>query len=116
MPFILKRRPGCKTKFKGSLFEPFTLFFTIFFLLFIQTGTRAGEALLGHEKAWTGDFDGMVERRKIRVLVPYSKTFYFLDGATQQGISYQGMQIFEKWLNKEFGTGHLKVNIIRPID
>ena len=25
-------------------------------------------------KTWTGDFDGMVKRRVIRVLVPYSKT------------------------------------------
>ena len=111
--FILKYRHGCKAKLKGSLFDPFTLFVATFFvLLFIHAGSRANEALLEHEKAWTGDFDGMVERRKIRVLVPYSKTFYFLDGATQQGISYEGMQIFGKWLNKELGTGHLKVNII----
>jgi membrane-bound lytic murein transglycosylase MltF len=67
---------------------------------------------LSHEKPWVGDFDGMVERRKIRALVPYSKTFYFLDGATQRGISYEGMQIFGKWLNKELGTGHLKVRVI----
>jgi membrane-bound lytic murein transglycosylase MltF len=67
---------------------------------------------LSHEKPWVGDFDGMVERRKIRALVPYSKTFYFLDGATQRGISYEGMQIFGKWLNKELGTKHLKVRVI----
>lgn len=111
--FILKSRHGCKTKLKGSLFEPFTLLVAIFFgLFFVHADLRANEALLESEKSWTGDFDGMVERRKIRVLVPYSKTYYFLDGATQQGISYQGMQIFEKWLNKELGKGPLKVNII----
>ena len=27
------------------------------------------------DKKWTGDFDGMVKRRNIRALVPYSKTF-----------------------------------------
>jgi len=27
---------------------------------------------------WRGDFDGMAERREIRALVGYSKTFYFL--------------------------------------
>jgi membrane-bound lytic murein transglycosylase MltF len=71
----------------------------------------AEESLLEHEKPWTGDFDAMVKRKKIRVLVPYSKTFYFLDGAEQRGISYEGMQIFEEWLNKELGTGHLKVHM-----
>ncbi len=28
---------------------------------------------------WIGDFDGMLKERIIRVLVVYSKTFYFLD-------------------------------------
>ena len=113
MGFIWKYRFGCSMQPIISLFQPLTLFAATFFvLLFIHTGSEATEALLEHEKAWTGDFDGMVERRKLRVLVPYSKTFYFLDGATQRGISYEAMQIFEKWLNKELGTGHLKVNIV----
>ena len=30
-------------------------------------------------KPWTGDLDGMIERRIIRVLTVYSKTFYFVD-------------------------------------
>ena len=34
---------------------------------------------------WLGDFDGMAERREIRVLVVYSKTFYFLDQGRQRG-------------------------------
>ncbi|MBL8527377.1 MAG: lytic transglycosylase F, partial [Burkholderiales bacterium] len=28
-------------------------------------------------KPWKGDFDQMLERRIIRVLVPYSRTLYF---------------------------------------
>jgi membrane-bound lytic murein transglycosylase MltF len=74
--------------------------------------TAAVESILELDQKWTGDFDGMVERHRIRVLVPYSKTFYFLDGATQRGIAYEGMQIFEKWLNRELGTGHLKVHVV----
>ena len=35
---------------------------------------------------WTGDYDGMVERRLVRILVPYSRTHFFLDGATQRGV------------------------------
>ena len=80
--------------------------------VFAPSGAEATESLLNQEKAWTGDLDGMVKRGKIRALVPYSKTFYFLDGATQHGITYEGLQVFEKWLNKELGTGHLKVQVI----
>jgi hypothetical protein len=30
-------------------------------------------------KEWKGDFDGMVKRRHIRMVVPYSRTLYFND-------------------------------------
>jgi hypothetical protein len=35
--------------------------------------------------AWKGDFDGMMERRVIRVLVPYSRTLYFNDAGHERG-------------------------------
>lgn len=50
---------------------------------------------------WRGDFDGMVERGIIRVLVSYSKTFYFLDGAEQRGATYDVFKEFEKSLNEQ---------------
>jgi membrane-bound lytic murein transglycosylase MltF len=81
-------------------------------MILLPAGAMAENSLLDNEKVWTGDWDAMVQRKKIRVLVPYSKTFYFLDGATQRGISYEGMQAFEKWVNKKLGTGHLKVHVI----
>jgi len=31
------------------------------------------------KKPWTGDLDGMVKRRFIRILTVYSKTFYTVD-------------------------------------
>ena len=37
-------------------------------------------ALDAELEPWKGDFDGMLERRMIRVLVPYSRTLYFNDG------------------------------------
>lgn len=63
-------------------------------------------------KPWTGDLDGMAERRVIRVLVPYSKTFYFIDlGGTQRGISYELMRAFEDDLNKKMKTGNLRIDL-----
>ena len=63
-------------------------------------------------KKWTGDFDKMVEGRSIRVLVPYSKTFYFLDGATPKGATYDMLKLFEKHLNEKLKTKHLKVHVL----
>ncbi|MCS3602635.1 membrane-bound lytic murein transglycosylase MltF [Buttiauxella sp. BIGb0471] len=48
-----------------------------------------------------GDYDVMKERRVIRVLIPYSKTFYFIDNrGTQRGIMVELMQQFDKQINK----------------
>jgi membrane-bound lytic murein transglycosylase MltF len=49
---------------------------------------------------WIGDFDGMRERRLVRVLVPYSKTFFMVDRGRQQGISYELGKALEVWLNR----------------
>jgi membrane-bound lytic murein transglycosylase MltF len=61
---------------------------------------------------WKGDFNGMAERRYIRALVVYSKSFYFLDKAQQKGISYDGLKQFEKFINKKLNNKKIKVNII----
>jgi membrane-bound lytic murein transglycosylase MltF len=37
-------------------------------------------------RKWTGDFGGMLKDRVIRVLVAYSKTFYFIDQGRQRGL------------------------------
>jgi membrane-bound lytic murein transglycosylase MltF len=48
---------------------------------------------------WNGDLRKMLERRVIRMLVVYSKTFYFVDKGQQRGITYDfGMQL-ERELN-----------------
>jgi membrane-bound lytic murein transglycosylase MltF len=49
----------------------------------------------------TGDLDAMVERRVIRVLTVYSKTFYFIDNGTQRGTAYDAMKLFEDTFNKK---------------
>jgi membrane-bound lytic murein transglycosylase MltF len=63
--------------------------------------------------AWTGDLDVLAQRRAIRVLVPYSKTLYFVDlGGVQRGISYDFMHAFEDALNKKLGRGELRVHVV----
>ena len=62
-------------------------------------------------KPWTGDFDGMVQRRVIRALVVYNKTHYFFDGLRPRGISYDALVEFENSLNEALKTRHLKVHV-----
>ena len=42
--------------------------------------------IAGLLEPWRGDFDAMVERRVIRVLVTYNKTNFFIDRGNQRGI------------------------------
>ena len=54
----------------------------------------------------------MAAKRQIRVLVAFSKTFYFLDRGRQRGISYDLLKEFEKFVNKKLKTKTLKVNVV----
>ena len=46
------------------------------------------------------------------VLVPHSKTFYFVDRAVQRGLSYEVTQLLEADLNKKLKTGNIKVHVV----
>jgi membrane-bound lytic murein transglycosylase MltF len=67
---------------------------------------------LALDREWVGDLDGMVERRMVRALVVYSLGQYFLDGATQRGVTYEGLAEFEKFLNQRLGRTTLKVGVL----
>ena len=74
---------------------------------------KAGPALVAAAtKPWVGDLDGMIERRMVRVLVVYSKTFYFVDQGTQRGASYDVFKAFEDELNKTLKTKHVRVHVV----
>jgi len=59
-----------------------------------------------------GDLDAIVERRTLRVLVTFSSTFYFLDGATQRGVSYEGAKLFVDWLNTRYPDRGRPINVV----
>jgi len=64
------------------------------------------------QKPWTGDLDGMITRRMIRVLVPPSKTHFFIDRGVQRGITYDALKQFENDLNLQHKTGNLRVHVV----
>lgn len=39
-----------------------------------------------NEKKWTFDFDAMLERRMIRVAIPYSRTLFYIDKGRFQAL------------------------------
>jgi membrane-bound lytic murein transglycosylase MltF len=63
-------------------------------------------------RKWTGDLDGMVKRRRIRALVVFSRTQYFVDKGQQHGTAYEALRAFEDHINATRKTKHLKVHVV----
>ena len=74
---------------------------------------EAPPSMMPSNEAWTGDLDGMRARKRIRILVPYSKTFYFIDkGGRQFGATYDVGRAFEEWLNKRDKAKALQTSVV----
>jgi membrane-bound lytic murein transglycosylase MltF len=69
-----------------------------------EPAERKVRALPTDAKAWTGDFDGMIRRRHIRVLVPYSRSLYYNDKGRERGITVDFVRDFEGYINKKYRT------------
>ncbi|HSA90339.1 MAG TPA: transglycosylase SLT domain-containing protein [Burkholderiales bacterium] len=51
---------------------------------------------------WTGDLDGMIERRAVRALVAPSRMQYWIDRGRQSGVEYELLKKFEEVLNAKY--------------
>ena len=61
--------------------------------------------------AWTGDLDGMVERRQVRILVIPNRTDYYLDHGEPKGLTAEYAREFERRLNRRFQTGARPIRV-----
>src|SRR5262245_51982280 len=61
---------------------------------------------------WTGDFDGMLERRMVRVLVPYSRSLYFNDKGAQRGLVADSLKDFEIFLNRRYKLKNRPITVV----
>ena len=59
-------------------------------------------ALATVERQAKTDFDGMFEIRRLRVLVPYSRTLYYNDKGHERGLTAEAVREFERYLNKKY--------------
>lgn len=68
--------------------------------------------ILGLGTPYGGDLDSLVQRRIIRALVPYSRTYYHIDGKGRSGLAYDALNAFEQFLNKQLGFSTPRVRVV----
>jgi membrane-bound lytic murein transglycosylase MltF len=61
---------------------------------------------------FTGDWDQIVKRGQLRVLVVYSRSNFFYDGGRQRGVVADAMDEFENVTNKRLKTGAKKFKVV----
>jgi membrane-bound lytic murein transglycosylase MltF len=72
----------------------------------------ADDDILGLENTAFGDLDSMIARKYIRVLVPYSKTYYYVQGMKRYGLGFELVNLFETELNKQLKYYPPKIRVI----
>lgn len=75
---------------------------------------HADEALVeALAQPWTGDLDGMIERRAVRALVAPSRMQYWIDRGRQSGAEYELLRKFEEVLNTKYKSKrkHIHINV-----
>lgn len=77
-----------------------------------QSTTRSDAAVAKITGPWTGDLDGMIARRYIRVATTYNRTHYFIDKGVQRGIVFESMKLFEDDVNLTLKSKNIRVSAI----
>ena len=101
--------PMLSQKILRSIFVSVLVLFMVTILA--KAEDFAQEVIKHSTKTWTGDYDGMVKRRAIRVLLPNSKMAYCADQGKLRGISYESFKEFEKVINKDQKDKALQIRI-----
>jgi len=61
---------------------------------------------------WTGDLDGMIERRMIRVVAPYGGYMYYFEEGKPRGAAWELTSRLETYLNDELGRRNVRVFVV----
>jgi membrane-bound lytic murein transglycosylase MltF len=64
------------------------------------------------KEKWKGDFDAMMRRRVMRVLVVNNKTLYFIDRGQPRGIVYDAFKEFENEVNRKLKKGQRPLHVV----
>jgi len=60
----------------------------------------------------TGDLDTILTERAFRLIVPYSKTHFFIDKGREMGVAAEFGREFETWLNKRHAKKGLPIRVV----
>ena len=61
---------------------------------------------------FTGDLDGLLKRRLLRILVPYSPTLFFRDKGRLYGTVADGATTLETWINRNYKLQGRPVTVV----
>ena len=90
---------------------------TSLIFVFIPESLRAerDQQEFGHlslDERWRGDFDGMVQRRLVRVLVVFDKIGFFIDKGQYRGVSVELLEAFKSYINRGNTSKALQVEVL----
>jgi len=96
---------------------PKTLFWLVCTMVLAHAAPVQGQAnpparLLGPLPNSTGDLDALLARRAFRLIVPYSKTLFFIDRGRQHGLIAEFGREFEAWLNERHGSKAIRQYVL----
>ena len=74
-------------------------------------GVTGQSFVLPKTRAWTGDFSAMLKRRKLRLLVPYSKTLFFVDRGRQMGVVAEFGRALEAAINARYKSKPFRLHV-----
>ncbi len=109
-----KRRVAIMNRNNFVIFHLLVLpaIFVLFTVFYITSAQAMEEMAVYKNNKRTGDYDMMKKEHVIRFLVPYSKTYYYLDKGEQKGLTYESIRLFEQAINAKEKTGHVKIKTV----
>ena len=88
-------------------------------MTFIQPAAAAfndPEKLIEYaNEPWTGDLDGILERRFLRILTVHNPLLFSFDGVKQKGMVAELSKLYEKHLNESIGRVRAPTVVVIPV-
>ena len=81
----------------------------------VLASSEQDEIMKHANELWTGDLDGITERRFLRILTVHNPLFFSFNGEKQKGVMADLARMFEKHLAEEIGSVRSPTVIIIPV-
>jgi len=103
-------------RFPSPAISLFTLLTVLFTSGPVLAASDQQDEIMEHvNEAWSGDLDGMIERRFLRILTVHNPLFFSFNGKKQKGVMADLAKMFEKHLAEEIGSVRSPTVVIIPV-